>query len=130
MFSADHPYASMAQARAFLDQLPVSTADREQIAHRNAERLTLPGCGSSRLGMVQAFTTVCIGTCNCRFRFGAAMQERRLNYLGSSRPPLSPISVQKAKAALDPAGRTLAQLPGGLICEDCDRKTPRFGATS
>jgi predicted TIM-barrel fold metal-dependent hydrolase len=39
MFSADHPYASMAQARAFLDQLPVSTADRERIAHRNAERL-------------------------------------------------------------------------------------------
>jgi predicted TIM-barrel fold metal-dependent hydrolase len=39
MFSADHPYASMAQARAFLDQLPVSTADREKIAHGNAERL-------------------------------------------------------------------------------------------
>ncbi len=39
MFSADHPYASMAQARTFLDQLPVSTADRERIAHRNAERL-------------------------------------------------------------------------------------------
>ena len=39
MFSADYPYASMAQARAFLDQLPVSTADRERIAHGNAERL-------------------------------------------------------------------------------------------
>jgi uncharacterized protein len=39
MFSADHPYASMAQARAFLDKLPVSTADRERIAHGNAERL-------------------------------------------------------------------------------------------
>ncbi len=39
MFSADYPYASMAQARAFLDQLPVSTADRERIAHSNAERL-------------------------------------------------------------------------------------------
>jgi uncharacterized protein len=39
MFSADHPYASMAQARAFLDQLPISTADRERIAHGNAERL-------------------------------------------------------------------------------------------
>jgi predicted TIM-barrel fold metal-dependent hydrolase len=39
MFSADHPYASMAQARAFLDQLPVSTADKERIAHGNAERL-------------------------------------------------------------------------------------------
>ncbi|MGD0131841.1 MAG: amidohydrolase family protein [Bryobacteraceae bacterium] len=39
MFSADHPYGSMAQARAFLDHLPVSTADRERIAHGNAERL-------------------------------------------------------------------------------------------
>jgi len=39
MFSADYPYGSMAQARSFLDQLPVSTADRERIAHGNAERL-------------------------------------------------------------------------------------------
>ena len=39
MFSADYPYSSMAQARAFLDQLPVSAVDRERIAHRNAERL-------------------------------------------------------------------------------------------
>jgi len=39
MFSADHPYASMEEARAFLDRLPVSDADRERIAHGNAERL-------------------------------------------------------------------------------------------
>jgi uncharacterized protein len=39
MFSTDHPYASMTQARAFLDRLPVSPADRERIAHGNAERL-------------------------------------------------------------------------------------------
>lgn len=39
MFSTDHPYASMAQARAFLDQLPVSPADRRRIAHGTAERL-------------------------------------------------------------------------------------------
>jgi predicted TIM-barrel fold metal-dependent hydrolase len=39
MFSADHPYASMAQARTFLDHLPISTADRERIAHGNAEHL-------------------------------------------------------------------------------------------
>jgi len=39
MFSADHPYASMAQARAFLDRLPVSPADKERIAHSNAEPL-------------------------------------------------------------------------------------------
>ena len=39
MFSADYPYGSMAEARAFLEQLPVSEADRERIAHGNAERL-------------------------------------------------------------------------------------------
>ncbi len=39
MFSADHPYRPMAEARAFLDRLPVSPADRERIAHGNAERL-------------------------------------------------------------------------------------------
>lgn len=39
LFSTDYPFASMTVARAFLDQLPVSPADREQIAHGNAERL-------------------------------------------------------------------------------------------
>jgi len=39
MFSADYPYASMAQARDFLERLPVSAADKERIAHGNAERL-------------------------------------------------------------------------------------------
>ena len=39
MFSADHPYGSMSEARAFLERLPVSPADREKIAHGNAERL-------------------------------------------------------------------------------------------
>jgi uncharacterized protein len=39
MFSTDHPYQSMAEGRAFLDRLPVSDADRERIAHGNAERL-------------------------------------------------------------------------------------------
>jgi len=39
MFSTDYPYGSMTQARTFLDQLPASTADKERIAHGNAERL-------------------------------------------------------------------------------------------
>jgi predicted TIM-barrel fold metal-dependent hydrolase len=39
LFSCDYPYGSMAKARAFLDQIPVSPADRERIAHRNAEQL-------------------------------------------------------------------------------------------
>ena len=32
MFSTDHPYASMAEARAFLDDLPISRADKARIA--------------------------------------------------------------------------------------------------
>jgi len=39
MFSADYPYGSMKVAREFLDRLPVSPADRERIAHGNAEQL-------------------------------------------------------------------------------------------
>jgi predicted TIM-barrel fold metal-dependent hydrolase len=39
MFSADYPFGSMAAARAFLEQLPVSPADKARIAHGNAERL-------------------------------------------------------------------------------------------
>ncbi len=39
MFSADAPYQSMAESREFLQQLPVSEADRERIAHGNAEAL-------------------------------------------------------------------------------------------
>jgi hypothetical protein len=39
IFSADYPYGSMVEARTFLDQLPVSTADKNRIAHGNAERL-------------------------------------------------------------------------------------------
>jgi hypothetical protein len=44
MFSVDYPFASNARARAFLDGLPVSPADRAKIAHGNADRLLrLPG---------------------------------------------------------------------------------------
>jgi len=39
MFSVDYPYGSMAKAREFLENLPVSAADRERIAHGNAEQL-------------------------------------------------------------------------------------------
>jgi predicted TIM-barrel fold metal-dependent hydrolase len=39
MFSVDYPFASNARARAFLDGLPVSPADRAKIAHGNADRL-------------------------------------------------------------------------------------------
>ncbi len=39
MFSVDYPFASNARARAFLDSLPVSPADRARIAHGNADRL-------------------------------------------------------------------------------------------
>ena len=39
MFSVDYPYGSMKEAREFLMNLPVSAADRERIAHGNAEKL-------------------------------------------------------------------------------------------
>jgi hypothetical protein len=39
MFSVDYPFASNARARAFLDSLPVSPADRAKIAHGNADTL-------------------------------------------------------------------------------------------
>jgi hypothetical protein len=39
MLSADYPYQTMAEARAFLEQLPVSAADKARIAHGNAEKL-------------------------------------------------------------------------------------------
>jgi predicted TIM-barrel fold metal-dependent hydrolase len=39
LFSTDYPYSSMESACKFLEQLPVCSADKEQIAHCNAERL-------------------------------------------------------------------------------------------
>jgi predicted TIM-barrel fold metal-dependent hydrolase len=39
LFSADYPYAKLADATVFLASAPVSDADREKIAHGNAERL-------------------------------------------------------------------------------------------
>jgi hypothetical protein len=39
MFSVDYPFASNARARAFLDSLSVSPADRAKIAHGNADAL-------------------------------------------------------------------------------------------
>jgi uncharacterized protein len=39
LFSADYPYGSMAKAVEFLEGLPVSEADRQRIAHGNAEKL-------------------------------------------------------------------------------------------
>lgn len=39
MFSVDHPFADSAHGTAFLQSAPLSPADREKIAHGNAERL-------------------------------------------------------------------------------------------
>ena len=39
LFSVDYPYGAMAAGRTFLEQIPVSAADRERIAHGNAEKL-------------------------------------------------------------------------------------------
>lgn len=39
MFAVDYPYSDSVEGRAFLDAAPVNPADREKIAHGNAERL-------------------------------------------------------------------------------------------
>lgn len=39
LFAVDYPYSSNREGRAFLDAMPVSDADRERIAHANAEQL-------------------------------------------------------------------------------------------
>ncbi|HEX6348622.1 MAG TPA: amidohydrolase family protein [Candidatus Dormibacteraeota bacterium] len=39
MFAVDYPYSSNDEGRIFLDGLPVGAADKEKIAHSNAERL-------------------------------------------------------------------------------------------
>ena len=39
LFSVDYPFSANREGRAFLDSMPVSQADREKIAHGNAERL-------------------------------------------------------------------------------------------
>ncbi|MDI3315287.1 MAG: amidohydrolase family protein [Mycobacterium sp.] len=39
VFTTDYPYGNMAAARRFFDQMPITPADKEKIAHLNAERL-------------------------------------------------------------------------------------------
>ncbi len=39
IFAVDYPYSSNEEGRAFLESAPLSPADREKIAHSNAERL-------------------------------------------------------------------------------------------
>lgn len=39
VFTTDYPFASRKAARLFLDQMPINPADKEKIAHLNAERL-------------------------------------------------------------------------------------------
>jgi predicted TIM-barrel fold metal-dependent hydrolase len=39
VFTADYPYGNPKAARRFLDQMPINPADKEKIAHLNAERL-------------------------------------------------------------------------------------------
>jgi len=39
MFAVDYPFSRNEEGRTFLDGLPVSAADKDKIAHSNAERL-------------------------------------------------------------------------------------------
>lgn len=48
VFTTDFPYGSMKAARQFFDQMPINPADKEKIAHLNAERLL----GLSPIGVV------------------------------------------------------------------------------
>jgi predicted TIM-barrel fold metal-dependent hydrolase len=41
VFTTDYPFGNMKAARQFFDQMPISHADKEKIAHGNAERLFL-----------------------------------------------------------------------------------------
>lgn len=39
VFTSDYPYGNMTAARRFFDQMPISSAEKEKIAHLNAQRL-------------------------------------------------------------------------------------------
>jgi predicted TIM-barrel fold metal-dependent hydrolase len=39
LFSVDYPFSKNNEARAFLDNLPIAPADKEKIAHGNADRI-------------------------------------------------------------------------------------------
>jgi hypothetical protein len=39
VFTTDYPFGSMEASRQFLDRMPIPPADKEKIAHLNAERL-------------------------------------------------------------------------------------------
>jgi predicted TIM-barrel fold metal-dependent hydrolase len=39
IFSVDYPYSTNQEGRTFLENAPLSTADKEKIAHTNATRL-------------------------------------------------------------------------------------------
>ena len=39
LYAVDYPYLTNTGARRFLEQLPIRQADKEKIAHRNAEAL-------------------------------------------------------------------------------------------
>lgn len=39
VFTTDYPYGNMKAARQFLDRMPISPADKEKVAHLNAEHL-------------------------------------------------------------------------------------------
>jgi uncharacterized protein len=48
LFSVDYPFSKNAEARAFLDALPVTPSDKEKIAHGNADRILKLAKFSSR----------------------------------------------------------------------------------
>lgn len=52
VFTTDYPYGNMKAARQFFDQMPINRAEKEKIAHLNAERLlglSIPGPAAAGL---------------------------------------------------------------------------------
>jgi uncharacterized protein len=69
MFSADYPYGSMAKARAFLEQIPVSAADRARIAASQLFEIAVVTVGASPQDGLASTQNVCdhdddLGWCN------------------------------------------------------------------
>ena len=100
MFSADHPYQSMVQAKAFLEQIPVSAADRERIAHGNAESFL--GCSSMGFAALYPSYKNKIG----KYRHANDHARRAFHHAEISRRP-RPQAERTGREGRRPAGQSV-----------------------
>ena len=55
VFTTDYPFGNMRAARQFFERMPINPADKEKIAHLNAERLLrLPNQGPAEARLTGA----------------------------------------------------------------------------